>query len=130
MSKQSPIQQLESYRWRNRLILLFFPETKHPAYLEQLEQLEGYENDLEARDVSVLHFQQTRKEARLTLPESDAQQLRQHFDIDPDTFTFVLVGKDGTVKRRAEHPVSLTDLLAQIDAMPMRQAEMRQAEHD
>ena len=130
MSKQSPIQQLESYRWRNRLILLFFPATKHPAYLEQLEQLEVYENELKARDVSVLHFQQTSEEARLTILESDAQQLRQHLDIDPDTFTLILVGKDGTVKRRAEHPVSLTDLLTQIDAMPMRQAEMRQVEHD
>ena len=39
----------------------------------------------------------------------------------------ILVGKDGTEKLRAHHVVSAQALFALIDAMPMRQREMREA---
>ena len=41
-------------------------------------------------------------------------------------FTVVLVGKDGTAKLREKRAVSSDDLFALIDAMPMRQREMRE----
>ena len=37
----------------------------------------------------------------------------------------VLVGKDGRVKRRRDEPMPPEELWAIIDAMPMRQDEMR-----
>lgn len=39
--------------------------------------------------------------------------------------SFVLIGKDGGVKRRWTGQLSITDLFQMIDAMPMRQYEMR-----
>ena len=38
----------------------------------------------------------------------------------------ILVGKDGGVKLRQNAQVKLNDIFALIDAMPMRQEEMRQ----
>ncbi len=40
-------------------------------------------------------------------------------------FTFILIGKDGGEKYRSRDPVTLKTLYAIIDAMPMRQDEMR-----
>jgi hypothetical protein len=40
------------------------------------------------------------------------------------------VGKDGTVKRRSEAPVPLSQVFEQIDSMPMRQREMRERRGD
>jgi hypothetical protein len=42
------------------------------------------------------------------------------------TFEVLLVGKDGGVKWRSETPVSISEITARIDAMPMRQEEMKQ----
>ncbi len=40
-------------------------------------------------------------------------------------FCIILLVKDGTQKRRDEFPVEPAVIFAQIDAMPMRQQEMR-----
>jgi hypothetical protein len=50
--------------------------------------------------------------------------LRQRFHIEPGGSTFILVGKDGTVKLRRPS-VRLSNLFEVVDAMPMRRAEMR-----
>ena len=44
-------------------------------------------------------------------------------------FTFILIGKDGGKKIRSHEPVNLEKLYQIIDAMPMRQAEMKQRKH-
>jgi hypothetical protein len=54
-----------------------------------------------------------------------AAALRERFDVAPDRFAVLLVGKDTTVKRRSDQPVEMASLYQQIDRMPMRRAEMR-----
>lgn len=41
-------------------------------------------------------------------------------------FSVVLIGKDGGEKLRQTSPLAPADLFALVDAMPMRQAEMRE----
>ena len=55
----------------------------------------------------------------------DYAELRGRYGIE-GRFGVVLIGKDGGVKRRSAEPVSAASLFAQIDAMPMRQREMRE----
>lgn len=43
---------------------------------------------------------------------------------DPVEFLLILVGRDGSVKRRATAPAALVSLIELIDTMPMRQREM------
>jgi hypothetical protein len=45
--------------------------------------------------------------------------------LDTAQFTVVLIGKDGSEKFRSHEPVGPAQLFALIDAMPMRQAELR-----
>ena len=51
--------------------------------------------------------------------------LRRQFHIAPAEFAVVLVGKDGGEKKRWRQPVTFEQLRDTIDAMPMRQDEMR-----
>jgi hypothetical protein len=39
---------------------------------------------------------------------------------------WILIGKDGEVKFQGELPVGLSDIFSIIDAMPMRQQEIRE----
>ena len=47
------------------------------------------------------------------------------YRLDTARFTAVLIGKDGGEKFRSNEPVRPAQLFAIIDAMPMRQAELR-----
>ena len=51
--------------------------------------------------------------------------LRRRLSVPADGFAFLLLGKDGGVKLRSATPVSFAELAAIVDAMPMRQDEMR-----
>jgi hypothetical protein len=51
--------------------------------------------------------------------------LRDKFGVGDAPFAVVLVGKDGTVKFKSNLPISAGKVFATIDAMPMRQEEMK-----
>ncbi len=57
--------------------------------------------------------------------QQEQQTLRTQFHIPADTFTVILIGKDGGEKFRSSTPVSFATLTHIIDAMPMRQQETR-----
>jgi len=50
----------------------------------------------------------------------------ERFGVAHSAFRTVLVGKDGAEKRRDAAPVTARSLFDTIDAMPMRQREMRE----
>ena len=54
-----------------------------------------------------------------------AESIRKQFDAPPGHFSVILVGKDGGTKFRQNDRVKLKDIFKLIDAMPMRQEEMR-----
>lgn len=57
---------------------------------------------------------------------ADAETLAQRFDLGGATMRTVLLGKDGGVKLRQTGELDLEEVFVTIDAMPMRQREMRQ----
>ncbi len=58
------------------------------------------------------------------LSAKDAARLGVRFAVDPQEFAVLLIGKDGTVKRRDRQPIQPEDLFSTIDAMPLRQHEL------
>ena len=54
-----------------------------------------------------------------------ADALRRRWQLAPQDFTVVLVGKDGHAALRRAAPLPAADLIAAIDAMPMRRAGLR-----
>ena len=116
---------LKQYQWEKRLILLFAPSAEEQAYREQVVVLEGSEGLLE-RDLLIAHLFETGS-GQLgdeVLSEDEAAALRSEYEVG-DGFTFILIGKDGTEKRRSQEVVQVDDLFTQIDGMPMRQREMQ-----
>jgi hypothetical protein len=61
----------------------------------------------------------------ITPPLTEQTAARRRFHIRPNDFTVILIGKDGGEKLRSRQPISLDTLRSTIDAMPMRQEEMR-----
>lgn len=107
------LEQLAGYRNEKRVLLVLAPSESDAGYLKQKRGLEAHDADLQDRDLSAFYL----------LP-SDAGALYKHFGVSESSFAVVLVGKDGTEKRRYSEPVQPDDLFSTIDQMPMRRREM------
>jgi hypothetical protein len=60
------------------------------------------------------------------LSSEEAEALRRRFSVQSGRFAVILIGKDGGVKMVREHEADLQEIFDRIDAMPMRQREMRE----
>jgi hypothetical protein len=106
---QSPINPLAGYRGRNQILLLLAPQRMESDIGDQLHQLYRMRHELEKRDTLVM-----------TVVGEQPQELRdwaeQIYDVHPQKFTVLLIGKDGSVKMHREQRVTLRDLLPIMDA--------------
>lgn len=119
---QSPV--LETYQWTQRVLLLFTPNSDHEAYKTQQTLLQDVSAGLLERDLTVLRI--VGDELHGAAPGVLASDtLRRSYSVAAADFLLVLIGKDGTVKRRSHEVVTPTELFSQIDSMPMRQRELR-----
>jgi len=122
---------LRSFEYARRPLLVFAP-LEHPGLVEQ-DRLLGEENaGLIDRDMVIVTVASNaggsvrhpaRDEGRRISAE-DARALRDRFGVPVDDFAVVLVGKDGTEKKRWDEPVEMEPVFELIDAMPMRRREM------
>ena len=118
---------LDKYRWKRRLLLVFAPVKPHPSLVVQRQRLKDTAAGLKEREVTVIEVVQDSVfvDGKLAI-ELNAKSLRREFDTTIVEFTVVLIGKDGGEKLRRDAPVQTEELFRTIDAMPMRQQEMRQ----
>jgi hypothetical protein len=118
---------LTSFQWKNRVIIIFANSSTTESYLLQKGELESRTDGVLDRDLVVLElFENERSRlGDVFLPDDAVTNLKDHFDVEQGQFQFILIGKDGTVKLRSNNPVPAEDLFGLIDAMPMRQEEMR-----
>jgi hypothetical protein len=127
---------LASLKDKNRVLLVFAPSDQTPDFERQLDLLASHPNDLRERDlvllpvVAMVHPPVTANTLRVPHPPiaspTEQLDLRHRFHVAPNQFTVILIGKDGGEKLRQHTPISIDKLNAVIDAMPMRQDEMRQ----
>jgi hypothetical protein len=118
---------LDAYQWKNRIILLFAPSSDSDAYKRQMREFEGQGDGILDRDLIILKLFEN-GESRFgdtSLSERVAPQMRRQFNVGEGKFSIFLMGKDGTIKLRSTVPVSVSEIFSLIDAMPMRQEEMR-----
>lgn len=113
LAPKSETFELEQFRWKNRLLVVFADSPGDPRFVEQLTLLETRTQDLVDRDVILLTD---------TAPD-DASALREKFR--PRGFMLVLVGKDGNVYLRKPLPWSTREISRSIDKMPLRRQEIR-----
>jgi len=135
---------LAAYQWKNRVLLIFEPMSIEGEFInmmlayrksESLNMMlayEGLHHELVDRDLLWFHLlvgepayvdEGFRPIARLSREFSSA--LTATYNPNSDPFRIVLIGKDGGVKHTTTELLSPADLFSIIDAMPMRQQEMK-----
>lgn len=118
---QDADKPLSAYRDRNRVLLVFAPTELDLAYREQTRLWQNEKAGFDERQLVVLPvFADAKK------PAGDPPgTLARKYNLDPKTFTLILIGKDGHDAYRSAKPVPAATVYAAIDAMPMRRAEMK-----
>ena len=114
-SATASVDVLRDYLWTNRVIVTFSANESAPERLLLLRQIAQHPCEFRKRDL--VHID-------LISGSVDYQSLSQRFAMDGKDFKLVLIGKDGKIKLHTT-AVSLEDIFALIDTMPMRKKEMR-----
>ena len=111
-----PPQHLDTFKWKNRVLLLFAPDSAEANFVQQLADIRSRSQALHDRDLLVF-----------TSTDSDqpAALLRERFKISAHEYTLILIGKDGTEKLRKHTAVPADEVFKLIDSMPMRRAGYR-----
>jgi hypothetical protein len=128
--------RLDNHRWAHRLLFVFASSDTSEGLARQNEAFAGRDAGVRERDLLLLTVTGRDHGTHRTAPGADprpltkaaARRLRDRFGVPPDAFRVVLVGKDGTEKRRDAAPVPARSVFDTIDAMPMRQREMQEEE--
>ena len=98
---------------RNKRQILIFGNDEHPSLVQQQIALFDKEvTGIKERDLKIIIV-------------SKDDLLNKKYQIKTGLFTVILLGKDGTEKFRTDEILLTQKLFAIIDAMPMRQAEMK-----
>lgn len=120
---------MEDYRWRFRPVLMSAPSDRDGLLLQQREAFSTALDGLRERDIVLIEIV-GEDVATVIGPDCPAAagDLRERYDIAADRFSVVLLGKDGGIKLLSDEPVSPERLFRLIDAMPMRQREMSEAQ--
>ncbi|QDG53920.1 DUF4174 domain-containing protein [Persicimonas caeni] len=119
---------LDGHAWEHRIILLFAPSATQADYQAIRDALSERQDGVEDRDLVVYHlfFEEAGHVGDRGISPVATRQLAERYDASDDGFTYVLIGKDGTVKNRADEAVAVDDIFGRIDSMPMRRREMRE----
>lgn len=117
---------LNQHAWRDRLLIVAAPDARSTEVRRQLEAIADRSPAVLDRRLRVITLHTDKGQIDGTpLRSSDVAQLRRQFGITPQEQSLLLIGLDGGIKRRAPLGTELSELFTQIDAMPMRQAEIK-----
>ena len=124
MSQAAPASPLGRFVGHARVLVISAPRASNALLREQNHALASFSAEIDDRDLIVMRAVGGR--ASDTRADSlEAGEVRRAVGLAPDRFGVALVGKDGGVKFRRTTPISVTALFKTIDAMPMRQDEMK-----
>ncbi len=115
---------------RHRVLLVFVPSPEDERYIKQQELLFGHSSNMLERDLITFYIFEHEAvsgptDASAITPKSSAET-REEYNVKEGKFAVVLIGKDGGEKERYDAPVDTETLFGVIDAMPMRQEEMKE----
>ncbi|XP_068185087.1 coiled-coil domain-containing protein 80 [Antennarius striatus] len=133
---------LSRFRWRRRLFIISTPIDEEWAYQQQLYSLTSQACNLGLRHIAVLKLVGTEPVDmggvlelypingsatvdREGLAGTLVKDMRNYFQISPEYFSMLLVGKDGNVKSWYPSPMwSMAIIYDLVDSMQLRRQEM------
>ena len=119
-------QDLESLRWKNRVILLYTHSLDHPEYKKMETGLQADAAGVATRKIII--FTIVGEQVSRGLPVEIWEKLGPRAGRIPDLaegFRLELIGLDGGLKYTTTTATSREQLWALIDGMPMRREELR-----
>ncbi len=118
---------LTQYTWKNRLLFVFAPHSRHPSLIDIRNELLVQKEEILDRDLIVFQIYEIGSSFKdiNEIDHATADKLRRDFRVSPGLLTVILVGKDGGVKLKQNEQVNLKHIFLLIDDMPMRREEMR-----
>ena len=117
---------METYLWKNRILLVFSPTQTNPHLLNQRSWISKNRPGFDDRHLLVLEIVNNNVMMRLgeSAAKHNASVLRSQFGVKKDQFRSILIGKDGTIKYDRPIPADPCYLFGLIDLMPMRRQEI------
>lgn len=123
---------LDEFRWKKRILLLLHETDSHSTYRQQLAALGKLDSEFEDRRLLVVDVQKDRYRIRNingldSKPDrwNTNESLYAKYALKKAGFSVVLIGLDGGIKISQTDVISKKELFERIDAMPMRQRELR-----
>ena len=120
---------LEKHKWKERVLIVTASSPSNVGYKRQDQLLTKGKKGMKDRELVIyrLYADHWLGPKNTALSNDEAQIIYKKYDINSDTFSVVLIGKDGGVKMNKNDIVSTRELFQLIDSMPMRQQEMRKS---
>ncbi|MGB5595596.1 MAG: DUF4174 domain-containing protein [Crocosphaera sp.] len=117
---------LASYRWQNRLLLVFVPQVNDARLTEIRQTLTEVECEFKDRDLllGVFTSNAPSRIGNESISSYDEAQLRAKYGIKYNQFAVILIGKDGYPKTQLSEVPEIEKIFGRIDNMPMRQQEI------
>jgi hypothetical protein len=123
-------QDLSMHKWKDRLILVLTSDTSLTIYQDQLKIFKKESAGMKERKLvlySITPHHYHVGEGNHQWKRSNS--LYEKFKLTDSNLEVILIGLDGTTKLRRTDILPTEELFATIDAMPMRQREMKQKKH-
>jgi hypothetical protein len=122
---QAMAAELGDYLWQRRPLLLFAPAESDPRLVETMRRIEASRCDFVDRDMVLgrIVAEGTSTLDGHVVDTDQARRLMSEFGIGADSFSAVLIGKDGGEKLRVADVPDLRSIYAVIDGMSMRARE-------
>ncbi|AYN66720.1 DUF4174 domain-containing protein [Euzebyella marina] len=124
-------QELEAYRWNNRILIVKAEDAQSTEYIKQIDELTNADENMEDRklilyqiegtDFKFTDFKKPKKKEVGVVTEGFSEKYLH----TKNTFEVILIGLDGGVKLRQDEFLDKESLFRLIDSMPMRMNEMK-----
>ncbi|MBW2961935.1 DUF4174 domain-containing protein [Mesonia aestuariivivens] len=118
-------QEISTYKWKNRLVLVLSSSTETADYQKQVQKLKENTEGLAERKIKVFQITPEKFTTDFSKNWKREPSLYDKFSTPNADFEIILIGLDGGKKLRQQQPISTEKLFSTIDVMPMRKAEMR-----
>ncbi|ADR20109.1 hypothetical protein MATR_22780 [Marivirga tractuosa] len=125
---QAQITSLDDFQWKNRLLIIYTADQKSTQLDKQLAEITRNKEGYNERDLKVIILKNQKVEIWNSNKNHllDFHQIIKELNIEEkQPLQNLLIGKDGGVKLKSNSTISNEKLFRIIDAMPMRQREMR-----
>ena len=120
---------LSRFRWDKRVLLVNAQDADDSHFKRLANEIDQTIDDFEGRDMVLVTLLDAGRASagERELGRAEVDTIRKAVGFADESFSVVLLGKDGGIKLKSDTPTALHDIYALIDEMPMRRQEVRRS---